>query len=265
MFQSLPRPTIYAHRGASAYAPENTIAAFELALRQHADAIELDAKLNADGQVVVIHDQTVDRTTDGHGKISQLTLAQLKQLDAGSHFDDAFRGEKIPTLSEVFEAVGKQTFINIELTNYASMFDALPDQVAKLVRSHSMEERVVFSSFNPRALLRARKLLPQVPIALLALPGPGGGWARSWLGRLLSYQSLNPEARDVTQQLVSRVHRYGCQLNVYTVNQADSMRRLFSMQVDGIFTDDVMLARQVVAEFHPESHPASSSTYSAPR
>lgn len=252
MYQSLPRPTIYAHRGASAYAPENTLAAFQLALRQSADAVELDAKLSADGQVVVIHDQTVDRTTDGQGKVSQLTLRQLKELDAGSHFDASFRGEQIPTLEEVFEAVGRHTMINVELTNYASIFDSLPDEAVKQVRRHNLEKRVMFSSFNPRALLRARKLSPEIPIALLALPGPGGSWARSWLGCLLAYRALHPEVRDVTPQLVASVHKRGCLVNVYTVNQVETMDRLLSMQVDGIFTDDPVLARQAFANYRSD-------------
>ena len=96
-------PLIFAHRGASAHAPENTLAAFELAFQQNADVIELDSKLSADGHVVVIHDQSVDRTTNGFGRVSELTLAGLRELDAGSHFSATFHGEQIPTLVEVLE------------------------------------------------------------------------------------------------------------------------------------------------------------------
>ena len=92
MFAHLPQTAIFAHRGASAHAPENTLASFELAIRQGADAIELDAKLTADGQVVVLHDRTVDRTTNGSGEVNHLNLAQLRMLDAGSHFDIAYKG-----------------------------------------------------------------------------------------------------------------------------------------------------------------------------
>src|SRR3990170_393671 len=106
MFNQLPRPVIFAHRGASAYAPENTLAAFSLAVRQKSDGIELDAKLSADGHVVVIHDQTVDRTTSSRGRVADLTLADLREMDAGSHFDVEYKGERIPTLEEVFEAIG---------------------------------------------------------------------------------------------------------------------------------------------------------------
>ena len=96
LFNQLTNPAIFAHRGASLCAPENTLAAFNLALHQGADGIELDAKLTSDGHVVVIHDQTIDRTTQGHGKVGELTLNQIRKLDAGSHFDIAFKGEPVP-------------------------------------------------------------------------------------------------------------------------------------------------------------------------
>jgi glycerophosphoryl diester phosphodiesterase len=241
------RPIIFAHRGASANAPENTLAAFDLALRHEADAIELDAKLSIDGQVVVIHDQTVERTTDGQGDVRLMSLAALKELDAGSFFDVAFRGERIPTLGQVFEAFGHKTYINVELTNYASPNDNLPDCVAELVKHHRLEKRILFSSFNPRALRKAMLLLPEVPIGLLASPGRSGWWARSWLGRMIvPYESLHPELTDVTAELVAATHRLGHRLNVYTVNHPEDMRRLFTLGVDGIFTDDPHLARSVL-------------------
>ena len=118
MIESLPQPVIFAHRGAAVYAPENTLAAFELALTQGADAIELDVKLSAEGCAVVIHDDTVDRTTNGAGRVKNLTLADLRSLDAGSAFSEKYSGEKIPLLEEVFEAVGGRALINVELTNY---------------------------------------------------------------------------------------------------------------------------------------------------
>ena len=161
MLQKLPQPSIFAHRGSSAYAPENTIAAFELAVAQKADAIELDAKLCADGQVVVIHDQTVNRTTNGTGKVFELPLSGLKKLDAGNWFSAEFNGESIPTLGEVFEAVGNQIYINIELTNYASIRDDLPEKVVDLVKKHGMAERVLFSSLT---LLRSEKPTATFPM-----------------------------------------------------------------------------------------------------
>lgn len=247
MFSQLPTPAIIAHRGASAYAPENTLAAFELAVRQGADAIELDAKLTADGHVVVFHDQSLERTAGVQGKVRDKTLAELRRLDVGSHFDIAYKGEPIPTLDEVFEAIGKKIFINIELTNYDSLNDDLPLRVAEIVKKHQLTQWVMFSSFNPIALLRAHRCLPDVPIGLLSRPGRDGAWARSWLGYVIPYQALHPYLGDVSQSLINRIHRRRCKVQVYTVNQPDDMRRLIQMGVDGIFTDDPSLARRVLA------------------
>jgi len=246
MFNDLPRPIIFAHRGASAHAPENTLAAFELALRQGADAVELDAKLTADGQIIVIHDQTVDRTTDGTGRVKELTLAELRKLDAGSHFDIAFRGEPVPTLEEVLKAIGQLTFVNIELTNYASPLDQLPEKTTALVKRLKLSRRVMFSSFSPIALRRAHRLLPEVPIGFLATPGFSGWLVRSWLGRLvMPYQSLNPEHRDVSPKMIDQFHRLDRDVLTYTVNDHDEIERLFQIGVDGIFTDDPPLALQI--------------------
>jgi glycerophosphoryl diester phosphodiesterase len=247
MLTHIPNPAIIAHRGASAYAPENTLAAFELAVRQKADAIELDAQLTVDGHVMVFHDDTLDRTTGAQGRLVDSKMADLRRLDAGSHFDVAYRGEPIPTLDEVFDLVGRQTYINIELKNYPSLKDHLPEKVAAIVKKHNLAERVMFSSFNPLALIRIRRILPQIPIGLLADSGKKGAWARSWIGTFMRYQSLNPALEDVDQRLVERTRRRGCRLLVYTVDRSEDMRRLFHMGVDGIFTDDPLNARQVLS------------------
>ena len=158
MLKYLPTHTIFAHRGASAYAPENTMAAFKLAIRQGIFWIELDVKLSADNVVMVIHDQSVDRTTSGNGLVNNFTYSELKKLDAGSHFDIAFREEPIPSLEEVFIEIRKFTLFNIELTNYRSPNDTLPVKVADLISTYRMNERVLISSFNPLALMRSQIL-----------------------------------------------------------------------------------------------------------
>src|SRR5215207_6940738 len=248
MLESLPRPIIFAHRGASAYAPENTIAAFELALTQQADAIELDVKLSADGQVVVIHDPTVDRTTNGQGRVKDLSLTELRTFDAGSSFSEKFHGEKIPTLVEVFEVVGKRTFINVELTNYNTPRDHLVETVCMLVKKHQLQKRILFLSFLGSNLSKARSFLPDVPRGLLALNGLLGAWARSFGFVFGKYQALHPYLKDMTQQEALRVHRLNRRVHVWTVNDEQDMRRLFDWGVDGIFTDDAELALRVRAE-----------------
>jgi glycerophosphoryl diester phosphodiesterase len=248
MLTSLPQPILFAHRGASAYAPENTLAAFELALAQNADAIELDVKLSADGHVIVIHDPTVDRTTGGHHRVKDLPLRDLRALDAGSFFSEKFHGEKIPTLEEVFEAVGKRTFINVELTNYNTPRDRLVETVCMLVKKCGLQEHVMFSSFFASNLSKAQAYLPEVPRGLLALDGWLGAWARSFGFAFGKYQALHPHLTDVTSQQVQRVHRLNRRIHVWTVNAAEDMRRLFHWGVDAIFTDDPQLAVQVRGE-----------------
>ena len=255
MLENLPSPTIFAHRGASAYAPENTISAFKLAILQNADAIELDAKLSADGHVVVIHDQTVDRTTPSSGQVGDLPLSELQTLDAGSHFDNTYKNEPLPTLEEVFESCGKEIFINVELTNYASIFDDLPDRVAKLVKEHKLEENILISSFNPVALRRMNSLLPEVPVGLLSLLGRKGMWARSRLGRILvPYQALHPDLGDANSSMVKWLHQKGQRVHVYTVNREKDLRRMFELNVDGIFTDDVPLAKEILRSINKNTH-----------
>ena len=246
MFEDLSYPIIFAHRGTSAHAPENTLASFELALSQGADAIELDANLSADGEVVIIHDSTVDRTTDGHGRVAQLSLKELRSLDAGSFFSEKYRGEKIPRLEEVFETVGKKMFINVELKNSASPRDPLVEKVCALVKKHSMEKRIILSSFLTSDLKRAKRLLPEVPRGLLALDGWMGAWARSFEFSFGDYAALHPYLTDVTKQQIVRVHRLKRRVHVWTVNKAEDMARLINWGVDGIYTDDPQLALRAI-------------------
>lgn len=248
MYTTLPRPTIFAHRGASAHAPENTLAAFHLAVDLGAPAIELDAKLSKDGVVVVHHDQTVDRTTDGSGYVNKLPLAALREFDAGIKFSPKFKGEKIPTLSEVFETVGRKIFINVEITNYTTPLDLLPKKVAELVKLHNLQEYVMFSSFQPLSIRRAHRILPDVPLGLLASSGAKGRNARGIIDKPTPYQALHPDASDVTRKLIDNAHTVGKRVHAYTVNDTDYMERFFSWGIDGIFTDDPALAMQVIAD-----------------
>lgn len=238
MLSRLPSPVIFAHRGASAYLPENTLAAFELAHQQGADGIELDVKLSADGIPVVIHDATVDRTTNGSGRVADLELATLQKLDAGD-------GQQIPTLDEVFASIGGQLLINVELTNYKTPTDQLVSKVVEVVEKHALSKSILFSSFFSNNLKQAATLLPQTPRGLLALPGLLGWWARTFGFRFGDYRALHPVYKNTTPQLIDRVHRLGKRVHVWTVNTADEMRQLARWNVDGIFTDDPQLAVEI--------------------
>jgi glycerophosphoryl diester phosphodiesterase len=235
MLAELPRPIVFAHRGASAHAPENTLAAFQLAAAQQADAIELDVKLSADEEVVVMHDASVDRTTNGHGRVSTLSLRELHALDAGG-------GQKIPTLHEVFELIGARLLINVELTNYSTPRDSLVERVCGIVKEHALEGSVLFSSFLAANLRQAARILPQVPRGLLALKGLPGVWARSFGFAFGDVAALHPFYTDVSPRLISRVHRLRRRVHAWTVNDPEHLRCLDGWGVDGIFTDDPELA-----------------------
>ena len=237
----LPTPTILAHRGASAYAPENTLAAFELAREQGADGIELDVKLSADGIPVVIHDETVDRTTDGTGAVADLSLAALKELDAGN-------GQQIPTLAEVFESVGQDLFINIELTNYTTSDDNLVEKVVDVEKKYRQQENVLFSSFLPKNLKRAAKLLPETPRGLLTMNNFGGWLLRTFLFGFGNYQALHPNWKNTNQFNVKRVRCMKRHVYTWTVNDADLMCQFVEWDVNGIITDDPALAVKVLRE-----------------
>ena len=229
------KPLIIAHRGASGHAPENTLAAFNLAMEHQADGIELDVMLAKDGHVVVIHDDTVDRTTNGSGRVKDMTLDMLRSLDAGN-------GEKIPTLTEVLETFGGQFMINIELKNYSSPFDALPVVAAKMLNGYDFLDKILISSFNPFNFKRFRKYCPGVQQGLLTIPNK----ANLWIWRLFKYDAVHPYYQEVDQELVSEARKNQQQVNVWTVDDPDEIRRLAALEVDSIITNYPREAREAL-------------------
>ncbi len=237
---------IIAHRGASAYAPENTMAAFRKAVEMSADGIEFDVKCTRDGEMVIIHDQTLERTTNGLGKVIEKNLDDLRALDAGSSFSEEFKGEKIPLLSEVLEEFSNKLLINIELTNYASIRDGLAEKAAGLVKKMGNEESVIFSSFHPYNLIVCRRILPKVPGALLALPGKIGWIFRSNLMKWISPEIIHPFYKDIDRQYIEKQHRANRKVNVWTVNTEEEIKKMLQNNVDGIITDDPILAKKLI-------------------
>lgn len=235
------RPLIFAHRGASAYAPMNTLPAFELAAEQGADGIELDVWLCGDRQsLVILHDATVDHTTDGSGRVYDMTLAELKELDA-SHTFDQYRGVKIPTLDEVFEAVGKRVLINVEIKAEPGMLPAEQAVAGKIVY-FGLQERVIVSSFSAHVLRRFRDVMPQVAIAFLHdADTPPTEW--DVLGGM-QYEARHPNHQQVEAAYMEAAKRDGFRVNTWTVNDALRAAVLRDLGVDAIITDvpDVMLA-----------------------
>jgi glycerophosphoryl diester phosphodiesterase len=235
-----------AHRGASAAAPANTLAAFEKAIELGADGIELDVQLSADGVPVVVHDATVDATTDGSGRVAEMTLAQLKQLDAGSWFDPAFASERIPTLKEVLETMGSRLLLNIELKSTSPCDGGLEKAIVAQVRHHRLDERVFFSSFNPFSLRRIKRIAPHIPVGLLYVPSLPLPLYQVLLTALVPHEACHPGYATVDVRYVAWAQRRGYRVNVWTVDDPDEMRRLIRLGVDGIITNVPDVLRHVL-------------------
>ncbi|MBL8091510.1 MAG: hypothetical protein JNJ43_14335 [Anaerolineales bacterium] len=246
MLQHFPSPIILAHRGDLAHAPENTLPSFSQAIQKGADGVELDAKLTADGHVIVFHDMAVDRTTNGKGKVASFTFDEIRKLDAGSWFDSKFANTKVPLLEEVFETVGKDKLINIELTNYSTPKDGLTQKVCELIKKHNNQAQIIFSSFFASNLKIAMGLLPETPRGLLAMPGIVGLWARSFGFMFGDYQALHPHISNASKEQTQRAHRIKRRVHVWTANTPEEILRLKDFGVDGIFTDDPAVAVQTL-------------------
>jgi glycerophosphoryl diester phosphodiesterase len=243
--QPRSQPLIIAHRGSSAHAPENTLAAFQLAAEQGADAIELDVDLTRDGHAIIMHDATIDRTTDGSGAVHDLTLEEIRRVDAGAWKSAAFKGECVPLLAEVFEMVGQRVLINVEVKSMSLRGDGVEAKVAALVQQYDLFERVIISSFNPFALRRIKQIEPRLACGLLYAPDLPIVLRRAWLAPLIAHlDARHPHHSQVNQKLVEQWHARGQRVNVWTVNDADTLRAMAQAGVDGIIGDDpVMLCR----------------------
>jgi glycerophosphoryl diester phosphodiesterase len=238
---------VIGHRGASHEAPENTMAAFQAAVAAGADGVELDVHLTSDGIPVVIHDARVDGTTDGTGLVNDLSLAEIRRLDAGSHSGatagshsgatDAFAGELVPTLEEVLASFGEQLLINIELkAQIRPQAQAqLETTVAELVRGLALQERVWVSSFKPYALYRMRQVAPEIGCGLLYSPLSLGA---AWLAPITPFEALHPHLTLAPPWFVRLAHAMGKRVVVWTVDDVDRGASLLDAGVDVLITNN---------------------------
>lgn len=230
------KPLVFGHRGV-AIAPENTLPGFEAAIRQGADGIELDVQLTADAVPVVIHDFTLDKTTSGSGPVRAHTLAQIRQLDAGSWFGAQFAGTRVPTLAEVLDLARGRLLVNIELKSWSLRSAGLEAAVVEVVRRCGMERQVIVSSFNPLALGRMRRLAPRIPTALLYAGNQPVPLRHRWLTPLVRPDALHPGRSLASERHIWALQARGHRVNVWTVNDVGELDRLIAAGVDGLITD----------------------------
>ena len=228
-----------AHRGATGYAPENTVAGFDLAVDMKADYIEIDVQRSKDGELVVIHDTSVDRTTDGTGKVGDLTFDYLRSLDAGSWKGEQFAGEPIPTFEEILDRYQGRVGILIEL-KAPELYPGIEEQVADKLKERNLDkpqnEKIIIQSFNFESMKTMDQLLPNVPIGVLT--SNRADTTAEALQEFSAYADwFNPSYGIVTEELVNQVHSLGMQIGSWTVRSQDAADFLFEMDVDAIITD----------------------------
>ena len=219
---------VIAHRGASSYAPENTLAAFDLALGMGARHIEFDVQSTLDGHIVVIHDDTVDRTTDGTGPVAGYTLAALRSLDAGPRFGVAFAGSRIPLIEEVLERYRGRARLHVELKGRSS---DLTQRTVDLIRRHGMAGEVTITSFQRMRLEETRDYAPELPTGWLVREMTDATITEA---RALGLTQLCPRADLVTPELVQRLHAEGFVVRAWGVGTEELMERVVNAGADGM-------------------------------
>lgn len=232
--------TVIAHRGASGYAPENTMSAFQMAYEMGADMIELDVLLSSDGVPVVIHDLRLRRTAGSPKNVNQLSAAELQKLDAGSWFSPEFKNERIPELREVLEWAAGKIALNIEIKTeaVAGVFDnGIEEKTMRLVKEFAMEKHVVFSSFDYRVIRRIKEREPELRAAILYHKKSARRKTPAELVREFNADGMNLSRRQVFIPWIEELKEMEIPVWVYTVNKPGLMKRLIALGIDGIFSD----------------------------
>ncbi len=246
---------VMAHRGFDDSAPENTMSSFRKALQAGANMIELDVHLSKDGQLVIMHDSTIDRTTTGKGAVKDRTLEELRQLDAGIKFSKVFAGEKIPTLDEVLTFAKGKISVNIEIKSDAVLDNPKPgmgveEKVVNLVKKYNMEEYVMVSAFKGKTLRRIKVLSPKISTGLLMI---SDGLFKSQVDYVSAVKAdaVHEFSKFVSKRDMNLTLKYNIKQNAWTVNDPHRMGELIDRGVDGLITDRPDLALRVIAEKYP--------------
>ena len=238
------KPLVWAHRGASGYAPENTLAAFQKAVDLGADGVELDIQLTKDDQIVVIHDEMIDRTSDGKGWVKDYTLEELRAFNY-NRTKPEYKHAEIPTMREVFELL-KPTglFINIEIKTGVVFYEKIEEKILALAKEMGMEDRVCYSSFNHYTVTRIHELKPDAEVGFLYADGPID---MPSYGVKHGVNALHPALYNLQYDgFVKECKEKGLKLNVWTVNERPYMEMCCQYGVDAIITNYPDIAKEVV-------------------
>ncbi|WP_100331513.1 glycerophosphodiester phosphodiesterase [Bacillus xiapuensis] len=234
---------IFAHRGYSAAAPENTMLSFQLAEEASADGIELDVQLTRDGCLAVIHDEKLDRTTNGKGYVKDWLWEEIRQLHASYKFPSLVHPPGIPSLQQVFEWMrGNGLLCNIELKNNRFPYQGMEEKVIRLIRRYRYEERVIISSFNHYSLTKVHRLAPDLETAALYSSRLYMPWKYA---AAIQAKAIHPNVRTVTKKMIASSLASGIHVRPYTINKEKQMKWLIAHQCSGFFTDDPQKAVRI--------------------
>lgn len=225
----------YAHRGASGYCPENTMISFKKGLELGATGIETDVQRTKDGKLVLIHDESVERTTGQQGEIKDLTYDEISRLDAGSWFGSAFAGERIPLLDELLDwAAPTELILNLELKNNMEAYTGMEEQVIAAIQQRGLSARTIISSFNHYSLVTCKQLAPDIRTGILYGDNLYHPWAYA---QSVGAEALHPYHLFLTEEIVQQAAAHGVISNPFTINEPERMHKLIQMGVAGIITD----------------------------
>ena len=238
------KPLVWAHRGASGYAPENTMAAFQKAIEMEADGIELDIHLSRDGQLVVIHDEWLERTSDGTGWVKDYTLEELRSFNYNKTHPE-YEKAKIPTMEEVFERVAPTKLsINIELKTGIVFYPEIEKKILALTKKWKMEDRVIYSSFNHYSILHLKELNPDAKVGFLYADGTIDMPA---YGDKYHVDALHPALYNIQYPgFMEECKKRGLKVHVWTVNEEKYVQMCAKAGVDAVITNYPDMAKRVI-------------------
>lgn len=235
-----------AHRGFSHIYPENTMLAFEKAVEAGCEGIELDVHFSRDGEIVIIHDENLDRTTNGKGNVWDYTAQQLRALDASAGFVGRYGINPIPTLREYFEFIkDKDVFTNIEIKNGIHLYPGLEQRLVEMIREFDLDDKTLFSSFNHFSMAECKKIAPHIPVALLTSSWMVGAGAYA---RSINAEFVNPRYQSVTTETMQEMRQHGVQVQAWTINSEAVMRDMIKQGVYGVITDCPDIMHNVLSE-----------------
>lgn len=225
----------YAHRGASGYFPENTMLSFKNAVKLGCDGVETDVQMTSDGVMILMHDELVDRTTNGTGYVKDFKFDELRKLDAGSWFNKDYEGESIPTAEElIIFAKENNILINFELKNGIVLYSGIEEKLIDMIYKYDMQNNIIFSSFNHYSMFHCKEITNEIKTGLLYMDGL---YEPEVYCKHVHADALHPNYYAINKEIVANAKKTGILVNPFTVNEESTMRDLIAAGVDGIITN----------------------------